>query len=115
MATPKYAERVAVLETKFDALKETVELGFHELGEKIDGASLNGETPRVRNISKALGDPGDVAILAALVEAHKRRTWLLSPVIAANDKVIAAALWVATAGALAAVHGWLHSVAPVIP
>lgn len=115
MATPKYAERVAILETKFDALKETVEVGFRELGEKIDGVSLNGETPRVKNISRAIGAPESVEILASLVEAHKRRTWLLTPLLAANGKIVQAALWVGTAAALAAAHSWLHSVVPIIP
>ena len=115
MATPKYAERVAVLETKFDALRETVELGFRELGEKIDAASLNGETPRVKNISKRLGAPGDVEILATLVEDHKRRAWLLSPLLYANGRVVNAALWVITAGALAVFHAWLHGTFPIVP
>lgn len=115
MATRKEAERVAVLETKFDALKETVELGFRELGEKIDAASLNGQTPRVKHMSQALGDPEDVAILAEVVEAHKRRAWLLSPFLAANNRIVGAALWVVTAAALAVLNGWVHSLVPAFP
>lgn len=115
MAKPSAVERVAVLETKFDTLKETVEVGFRELGEKIDKASLNGETPRVKNISKTLGAPEDVAILAGVVEAHKRRMWLFSPLKSVNDKVLGAALWFVTAGALALVHSWIHAAFPSIP
>jgi len=108
-------ERLAILETKFDTLKDTVEVGFDELGKKLDAASLNGETPRVKNISKKLGDPEDVLILSALVEAHKRRAWLLSPLLAPNNNVLGAVLWIVTAAALATLNTWVHSVLPVIP
>lgn len=112
MGIPKYAERIAVLETKFDALKGTVEVGFRDIALKIDAASLNGETPRVRYISKRLGDPGDVEVLAQLVESHRRRTWILSPLKGAEGYVVNAILWFTTAGALAGLHYWLHATFP---
>ena len=115
MATPKYAERVAVLETKFDVLKEAVEVGFHDLSEKLDAASLNGETPRVKNISRQLGDPISVGILAELVEAHKRRMWLIQPFGKASSGFFNAVLWFASAAAVGSLNAWVHSVVPWIP
>lgn len=115
MAAPKYAERVAVLEVKFDDLKETVEEGFKTLGQKIDNAQLNGQTDRVKNMSKELGDPGDVQILASMVESHKRRVWLMGPLGYARGYVANAALWITTGIAIGAVHAWLHAAFPVIP
>lgn len=115
MATPKYAERVAVLETKFDILKETVETGFRELGEKIDAASLNGQTPRVKALATRLGDPEDVEMLAAIVESRKRSAWLSAPFKSARGGVLNALLWFGTAGVLAALHAWLHATFSAIP
>jgi hypothetical protein len=112
VATPKYAERVAVLETKFDMLKGAVESGFESLAEKIDAASLNGETPRVKNMSKELGDPEDIAILAQVVESHKRWSWALGPFRIARTSVASAALWAVTGLVLGQAHAWLHVAYP---
>jgi len=121
MATRKPAanregERIAVLETKFDALKDTVEVGFRELRELIETQSMNGETPRVKNISKRLGDPADVEVLAAMVESRRRWAWALRPVTAAGAQMRAAFLWGGGALLLAWAHSVLHTAWPhVVP
>ena len=115
VATPKYAERIAVLETKFDVLKETVEVGFQELGKKIDAASLNGQTPRVKNMSARLGDAGDVEILAEVVEERKRRAWLLSPLGIAGGSARAVLIGVTSGVLVLIAHAWLHAAVPAIP
>lgn len=111
-AANKEGERVAVLETKFDMLKETVEIGFRELGEKIDAASLNGQTPRVKNMSATLGDPETVAALAAIVESRKRWGWALKPFQAAGAQMRSAFLWGGGALALVWVHGLARAAWP---
>ena len=114
-SSSREAERIAVLETKFDVLKETVETGFRELGEKIEAASLNGQTPRVKNMSATLGDPETVEALAAMVESRKRWAWALHPVASAGTQVRAALLWGGGALVLAWVHSLLHGAWSQIP
>jgi hypothetical protein len=127
MAAPKYAERVVGLETEwkvfrtetFPAFQESLRGEFAALGEKIDAASLNGQTPRVKNLATKLGNPEDVAILEMVVESHKRRTWLFAPLKSIPRGVVNAALWVTTAAImapfLATANAWLHAAIPSIP
>lgn len=115
MAAPKYAERIAILETKFDALKETVEVGFHDLGEKIDAASLNGQTPRVKNMSARLGNDEDVAILAEVVEEHKERKRFAARFAFARTTAGSAVIYFTTGILVAALNAWVHAQFPAIP
>jgi len=57
----------------------------------------------------------NIDALAAVVESHKRRTWLFAPLKSIPRGVVNAALWIATAGALATVHAWVHAAVPIIP
>lgn len=115
MGTPKYAERIAVLETEFRALKDTVEVGFKQLGEKIDAASLNGQTPRVKNMSAKLGDPDDVELLAEVVEERKDRKRFLARFAFARTSAGNAAIYFSTGILVAALNAWIHALVPAIP
>ena len=115
MGTPKYAERVAILETKFDALKETVEVGFQELGAKIDAASLNGQTPRVKNMSAKLGNDDDVNALVEVIEDHRDRKRFAARFAFARTSAGNAAIYFSTGILVAALNAWLHARVPAIP
>jgi hypothetical protein len=123
VATPKYAERVAVLETKFGTFTEetfptfqkNLDKTLDDISTQITAISPNGQTSRLINMSKELGDPEDVQIIASMVESHKRWSWAGSPFKAVPAGVMQAIAYITTGIVLSAAHGWIHATYPAIP
>jgi hypothetical protein len=114
VGTPKFAERIASVETRlnvfldeqFPEFQHTITAGFADLAERIDAASLNGQTPRVKHISQMLGDPEDVTDLRDMIDTRRRWKWALSPFHSAASQLRNAFFW----GGGALVLAWLHAI-----
>lgn len=123
MPTPKYVERVATLEAEwrvfrtetFPAFQNELKSDLNVLGEKIDAASMNGQTPRAKLIAKELGDPEDVMTLKGIVEGRKRNAWLFSPLNRASGQFLSALVWGGGALVLAWANAQIHAAIPSIP
>jgi hypothetical protein len=122
----EYEDKVIRLETRltifldeqFPVFQESITAGFADLNDKIEHISPNGQTPRLINMGKALGDPEQIAVLAEIVESRQRRSWLLAPFRAMQPRLVNALIWGIGGGLLAWVatqaHDWAHHVAPTL-
>ena len=116
---PTIKERVAVVETELRSLtgsvkelRDTVTIEFEKFGKRLDENQLNGETPKVKNIARRVGDPADVEILAEVVAERKRRNKFLG---FAGTSFGNAFFYVLAGIVLAAAHSAIHAHFPAIP
>lgn len=125
-------ERVVAMETRlgifleeqFPAFRESVNSQFSavnsqfdEVKDQIAHVSPNGQTPRLIQIGKALGDPDQVESLTEMVQAHQRRKWIEAPLKSARNTFLTTLIYATTIGAVAliggaVVHPWLHAILP---
>ncbi len=111
-------ERVVALETRMDifldeqfpTFRETVRVGFLELKDQIAHISPNGQTTRLIEMGKALGDPDQIASLKEMVEDHQYRRRLFRPWRSSGGTFLTAVVYSLAIAAVAAAGAFGHAI-----
>lgn len=116
-------ERVATIETRleifleeqFPAFRQSVTSQFDavtkqfgDVKDQISHISPNGQTPRLIEIGKAVGDPDQVQALQEIADAHIDRKRIFHPLRVARNTFLNTLVYAAAIGTAAAAGAYLH-------
>lgn len=109
-------ERVATMETRleifleeqFPSFRAAVESEFRDVKDQIAHISPNGQTPRLIEMGKALGDPEQITTLKEMVEDHQYRRRLFRPWRGAGNTFVTAVVYSVAIAGVAALGAFGH-------